>query len=154
MKKKPSTLKQLRKDQKEIHKKEVTAVIDETYNSSDSHDRKSNYKLAKSLNWIEILGTIVCSLVFVAIAFLVDVFALPGKYFASTMTTILIVLGLIIWLVLGWVKNRQAANYYNDARRRYLPTMTDDEALIVKIRKLILIFVIIQVVAGGFAFLL
>ncbi|AXK51490.1 hypothetical protein [Spiroplasma alleghenense] len=147
-------LKELKADQKEIHEAEVKDVIKETYQGPDSFEQKTKYRFAKSLRWYEILITVIISGIFLMIAFLVDIYAMPGKYFASTMTTILIVFGLLVWLIMGWIKNRRAAGYYNDARRRYLATMTDEEAWIVKIRKLVLIFVIIQVIGAGFSFLI
>ncbi|WP_338971845.1 hypothetical protein [Spiroplasma endosymbiont of Panorpa germanica] len=147
-------LKELKADQKEIHNKEVDEVIKDTYYSEDTLNKKAKYRYNKSLRWYEVLIATVISGILLMIAFLVDVYAMPGKYFASTMTTILIVFGLVVWLVLGWIKNRQAAKHYNDARRRYLPTLSDEEAWIAKIRKLMLIFVIVQVIGAGFSFLL
>ncbi|MFU0251960.1 hypothetical protein [Spiroplasma sp. Moj] len=130
-------LHQLKREEKEIHEKEVKEIVEETYHNQTI--KLETYQKLKKITWYHYLIAILTSAFLLGISFLLGIFAFKDIKKTEWIVVSFFVLILLIWLILGWYKNKQAAAYFNDHRHRYQPTLTDEEAIIKKTRKILLI---------------
>lgn len=143
-------LHQLKREEKEIHEKEVKEIVEETYHNQTI--KLETYQKLKKITWYHYLIAILTSAFLLGISFLLGIFAFKDIKKTEWIVVSFFVLILLIWLILGWYKNKQAAAYFNDHRRRYQPTLTDEEAIIKKTRKILLIIAGILLISSVIIF--
>lgn len=130
-------LHELKQEQKKIHQKEVTEIVDEKY---QNHNLKlETYQKLKRITLLHCLIALLISSVIIGLSFLLGIFAFKDIKKTEWIVVSFLVIIILIWFILGWYKNKTAAAYFNDHRRRYQPTLTDEEANIKKIHNIILI---------------
>nr|CAK99416.1 hypothetical transmembrane protein [Spiroplasma citri] len=130
-------LHRLKQEEKEIHEKEVKEIVEETYHNQTI--KLETYQKLKKITWYHYLIAILTSAILLGISFLLGIFAFKDIKKTEWIVVSFFVLILLIWLILGWYKNKQATAYFNDHCRRYQSTLTDEEAIIKKNRKILLI---------------
>ncbi|AOX43802.1 hypothetical protein S100390_v1c04590 [Spiroplasma sp. NBRC 100390] len=139
-------LHELKQEQKKTHQKEVAEIVDDTY---QNHTLKlETYQKLKRITWFHCLIAVLISAIIVGFSFLLGVFAFKDIKKTEWIVVSFLVIILLIWFILGWYKNKTAAAYFNDHRRRYQPTLTDDEANIKKIRNILLIIAAILLISS------
>ncbi|ALA97727.1 hypothetical protein SKUN_00837 [Spiroplasma kunkelii CR2-3x] len=143
-------LNKLKREEKEIHEKEVKEIVEETYHNQTI--KLETYQKLKKITWYHYLIAISTSAFLLGISFLLGIFAFKDIKKTEWIVVSFFVLILLIWLILGWYKNKQAIVYFNDHRRRYQPTLTDEEAIIKKTRKILLIIAGILLISSVIIF--
>ncbi|WP_425380592.1 hypothetical protein [Spiroplasma endosymbiont of Stenodema calcarata] len=139
-------LHQLKQEEKETHQKEVAEIVNETY---QNHNLKlDTYQNLKRITWFNYLIAILVSAILVGFSFILGIFAFKDIKKTEWIVVSFLAIILLIWLILGWYKNKTAAAYFNDHRRRYQPTLTDEEAKIKKIRSVLLIIAAILLICS------
>ncbi|AGM24985.1 hypothetical protein [Spiroplasma chrysopicola] len=141
MAKTKNKLKGLRSTEKKAHAQEVAATIKEV--NTNKNEKLQNYQKWKKLQYWHYLIILSLCTIIIGFSFIIGlVFLKDIKKIEWVLVGFGVIL-LVLWFILGWQKNRQAAQYFNDSRRRYQPTLTEEEATIKKARKIILATAII-----------
>lgn len=130
----------LKKNQKQLHLEKTKQIIDE----NNQNNRLNNYKKLKKMklwHWCIVIGTIVF---IIGLSFIVGVTSKNKNIWEgiSIVSLSFSILFLVIILILGFIKNQNAAKFYNNRQYRYRNTLEDNEAKISLWRK-ILIFIFI-----------
>ncbi|WP_374696481.1 hypothetical protein [Spiroplasma endosymbiont of Polydrusus formosus] len=127
----------LKQEEKQTHQKEVNEIVNETYHNQTT--KLETYHKLKKINWYHYLIAILTSASLVGICFLLGIFFFKDIKKTEWVVVSFFIVILLIWLILGWYKNKQVSAYFNDHRRRYQLTLTDGEAKIKKTRNILLI---------------
>ncbi|KNG79056.1 hypothetical protein [Mycoplasma sp. HU2014] len=144
--KKSQELKQHRiKDNIDYHK-EVDQKIKSVYESRSYSAKVFEYNQKKALKW---QGWLIVLVIFVVTCLLSVLFGyltlnIENKTFNDWkgITWFSIIIGAILFLisiVIGYLRNKHAMWFFNDRRRRYQKTLDDDEAKLIRLRKIFLI---------------
>ncbi|AHI53121.1 hypothetical protein [Spiroplasma culicicola] len=129
-------LKDLSKQNRLAHKQEVEDIVKDV--QTDFLNREYDYNNAKRLNLIDYILIVLISATLVGLSFIIAIFGLKDisktEYFTTASGAIL----LFTALIMGFIRNNNSAKFYNDSRRRYQPTFTEEEARNRRISKIIL----------------
>jgi hypothetical protein len=124
--------KKLRQEQKEIHNQELHDKIDEVESSSKG-------SFTPLFNWYDYLIMVVLTAIIIGISLLIGYFVFTKPSRSSWVMYSFSFVGFLIYLILGFVRNRHAIAFWNDTRMRYRKTHTPFERIINRIRYIILI---------------
>ncbi|ATZ18892.1 hypothetical protein ESOMN_v1c05100 [Williamsoniiplasma somnilux] len=141
MENKKTKLKDYRLSQKKTHEIEVAEAINETYTNRSQLSHYNQIKRIKWSSWLIVLTIVVIG---AGLTWLVGYLAINSEkapnwqatgWFSLAYTSVIF---LIYW-VIGFVRNKEAAKFFNDRRRRYQRTIQDWEAKIYLTKKILLL---------------
>lgn len=132
---KPS-LKSISKERKEAHKQHVADKISEI--QSDGIERETDYLSSKKLRWYDYIIIIAVCAILIGVSFIISIFTLNDLIKTEYFTSMFGIIALVIWLIMGFIRNNNTAKFYNDSRRRYQSTFTVEEGRNRRISKIIL----------------
>ncbi|AUB31875.1 hypothetical protein [Spiroplasma floricola] len=139
-------LKDLRENEKQAHSQQVQDKVSEI--SKDPIGSKTKYMDSKKLRWYDYLIALLISLVLIGFSFIIGIFAFKSLEKSEWMITAFALLSILIWLIIGWIKNRQVAKFYNDARRRYQTTLSEEEGFLRRISKITLLVCLVLTITS------
>ncbi|QBQ07948.1 hypothetical protein SGLAD_v1c07490 [Spiroplasma gladiatoris] len=137
-------LKDLSKKRKESFNDQVNDAINEI--KSGGIEREIEYLDAKKLRWYDYLTLFFAYLIVLGISFLIGIYAFKDIVKTEYICTAISLMGFFIWLIMGYIRNRNTARYFNDARRRYDSTVTPEEGHNRRIAKIIFLFSILMLI--------
>lgn len=145
-------LKNYRASQKKVHDAEINEQITQVYKTGYEQKRLlAEYHEQKRMKWWSWLAILIIVGFGVGFSYLTGWLAIDSAkapnwqavgWFSLAYTALIFA---IIW-VLGLIKNREAAKYFNDRRRRYQKTFQDWEAKIQLIRKILTLSFLLMMV--------
>jgi len=118
--------KAIHQQDKEAHQREVNEIIQETYYAPGSKQRTKEYQKAKTMKWWHYLTALIIGLILTGISFAINytIDLQTANYFNYGM-----MFGILLFMmIINYWKNRQAAKFFNDRRRRYQRTLRIGEA--------------------------
>ncbi|AOG60663.1 hypothetical protein SHELI_v1c07140 [Spiroplasma helicoides] len=122
-----NSLKEHIKDRKQAYKQQREDIVSEV--QSGGVQKEVEYIDAKKLRWFDYLIIFGTFLALLGLSFIVSVFIMKDIDRTEYITTAIAGLGILVWLVMGWLRNNKTAKFYNDSRRRYQSTFTTDEGI-------------------------
>ncbi|PPE05772.1 hypothetical protein [Williamsoniiplasma lucivorax] len=140
------TIKDYRQSQKRVHTQEVDDIVQQTYEGADQATKVYLYQQNKKLRWWGwvlpiIFATIATGLSFLigwALYYNININGIHGGWHGvGWVSGSFLVAFVFAFMVLSWVRNRQAAKHFNHKGRRYQLTLTDWEAKIIMWKKII-----------------
>ncbi|AGR41456.1 hypothetical protein [Spiroplasma taiwanense] len=139
-------LKDLREQEKLAHKQEISDKVKKL--NSDPLETRTKFIHSKKLRWYDYLIIFGFSTFIIGLAFILGIFAFQNIEKTEWIITAIAVFGLLVWLILGWYKNKQVAKFYNDVRRRYQSSLSEEEGHLRRISKIILLICLILVITS------
>ncbi|AJM71581.1 membrane protein [Mycoplasma yeatsii] len=144
--KKSQELKQHRIKDNIAYNQEVDQKIKSVYDSRNYSSKVFEYNQKKALKWQGWLIVLAIFIVGCLLSVLVGYLTLniENKTFNNWKGTtwFSIIYGSILFLisiVIGYIRNKHAMWFFNDRRRRYQKTLQDEEAKLIRLRKIFLI---------------
>ncbi|PPE06720.1 hypothetical protein [Mesoplasma corruscae] len=111
--------------------------------------KKIKFKIAKKLNYRNYLFIVFVVILWVAIAFIIDKIVTWNTDFSWEFTTTTgSFICFLIWIIIGFIRNRRTVRFYGDQRRRYDSTYTIEEAKNRKKARIIFLIGLILLIAG------
>ncbi|WP_338984625.1 hypothetical protein [Spiroplasma endosymbiont of Diplazon laetatorius] len=139
-------LKDLREQEKQAHKQQVQDKVSEV--SRDPIGSQTRYIESKKLRWYDYLIALGISAGVIGISFILGIFAFKDFSKTEWITTASALIALLTWLIIGYIKNRQVAKFYNDTRRRYQTTLSEEEGFLRRISKIALLICLVLTITS------
>ncbi len=118
-------------------------------------EKQLSFRNSKRLRYYDYIIIILACLFAIGISFLISIYLLKNISRTEWVTAAFTVFSIIGGLVTSWLKNNYVANYYNDKRKRYQTTLSDEEGTMRRIAKIFLITgAILLIVSIVFIFVL
>jgi len=133
MKKKPNklsiseTIEEIENAKILAKQEEVNKILEQTYFSSEGNEQLKYYKKIKAMKWWSYLIALTIAIILTGISLIVF-YTTNNSRVLNYVNIGIILLMLITIVVINYVKNNSAAKYFNDKKRRYQRTLTDEEA--------------------------
>ncbi|AUF83704.1 hypothetical protein CXP39_02750 [Mesoplasma syrphidae] len=155
---KKDSIKKYRESQKQVHNQEVNEIIKETYSSSNQNAKLYYYKINKKLRWWGWLLPLLLTSLSTGLSFLIgwslywnfNLNGASGGWAGVGWVAFSILIGFAFsYMILSWIRNRRAAEFFNHKGRRYQLTLTDWEAKIIMWKKIIGLTTVLMVIVTG-----
>ena len=101
------------------------------------------YYQTKKLTLVNYIATLLVAVIIIGLSFFFNYTWLKNEQKRDIFVLIALFVVLLLWIIFGAIKNREASRFFGDIRKRYLPTYTIREAKISKIRQVLLILALI-----------
>ncbi|AUM62847.1 hypothetical protein [Spiroplasma monobiae] len=144
-------LKDLREQEKQAHKQKVQDKVSDI--TKDPLSTQSKFIESKKLRWYDYLIVLSISAFVTGISFILGIFAFKDIEKTEWVTTASALLSLLTWLIIGYIKNRQVAKFYNDTRRRYQTTLSEEEGFLRRISKIALLICLVLTITSIIIFI-
>ncbi|ASP28189.1 hypothetical protein SCORR_v1c04150 [Spiroplasma corruscae] len=135
-KKTRSQIKEVRKAIKDEHNQYVNNKIDQMF--ENPIQRQMNFDKSRKLRLYDYFIIVTLALLMIGLSFIISIFIIKDINMVSWVTSAFTLICLFSAIVTGWLKNNLVAKFFNDKRRRYQTTMTEEEGLFRRIIKIIL----------------
>ncbi|QHX36860.1 hypothetical protein [Spiroplasma sp. BIUS-1] len=139
-------LKDLREQEKQAHKQQVQDKVSEV--SKDPLNSQMRFIDSKKLRWYDYLIALFISAIIIGFSFIIGIFAFKDIDKTEWITTAFALLSILSWLIIGYIKNRQVAKFYNDTRRRYQTTLSEEEGFLRRISKIALLICLVLTITS------
>ncbi|WP_027063106.1 hypothetical protein [Mesoplasma seiffertii] len=155
MKKTKDSIKNYRHSQKQVHQEEVNKIVQDTYNSRDQNAKLFYYRNKKKLHVIGWLLPIIFSTIATGLSFLIGWalywnFNLNGSSGGwagvGWVSFAFLILFILSYMILSWVRNKKAAEFFNHKGRRYQLMLTDWEATVIKWKRILMLTILLMIV--------
>ncbi|WP_026389660.1 hypothetical protein [[Acholeplasma] multilocale] len=148
---------EFRSSQKRVHEEEVSERVRDTYYSSEHAEKMYFYRETIKFRWWSYLIALAVSAVSVGLSFLLGYLLrnnpnlnefdeMPGWGATKWMMLMFWMLALLVYMTIAWVRNHQATKHFNDRRRRYQKMMTEWEARILHVKKIVFLSMFISII--------
>ncbi|AGR42334.1 hypothetical protein [Spiroplasma diminutum] len=130
-------LKDLREQEKQAHNQQVQDKVSKI--SEDPIGNQTRYIDSKKLRWYDYLIALAISSCIIGFSFIIGIFVYKSTEKSEWIVTAFALLSLLAFLFTNWIKNKKVAKFYNDTRRRYQTTLSEEEGYLRRISKIILL---------------
>lgn len=139
---------------------EVDEIIQQTYEENEAYHRFTTYNQVKKMQWWHYLISFAIAIFFTGLSFLIGYLTknsskAPDYQGAGWASLGFVFLLILLFMVINYLKNRNAAKYFHDKRRRYQRTLSLLEAkqlLVLKIIFLAIVLLSITVIVTNVVF--
>lgn len=131
-------LRAMRREEKKRFIAETNELIEETKADLPDYQQLIKWK------WWHLIISLLIGVFGIGLSFLVGYLTYnqpktPGWQGVAWTAMIYSVVEILIWLILGFIKNQRSLRFYNNRRQRYRPTYQIDEARIRVTRRILLL---------------